>query len=94
MSAVKEKEFADVLLLVVAIAQFVKRELAGDGLQTTDLIKLAASREFQSRFVEAIAGVGDIPKEFSGITALDGVDLAIFALTAAREVMSDQERAA
>jgi hypothetical protein len=94
MSAVKEKEFADVLLLVVAIAKFVRKELAGDGLQTTDLIKLAASREFQSRFVEAISGVGDIPKEFSGITVLDGVDLAIFALTAAREVVSDQERVA
>jgi hypothetical protein len=94
MSAVKEKEFADVLLLVVAITKFVKRELAGDGLQTTDLIKLAASREFQSRFVEAIAGLGEIPKEISEITALDGIDLAIFALTAAREVVSDQERVA
>jgi hypothetical protein len=94
MSVVKEKEFADVLLLVVAIAKFVRKELAGDGLQTTDLIKLAASREFQSRLVDAISGVGEIPKELSGITALDGVDLAIFALTAAREVVSDQERAA
>ncbi len=89
-----QKQTVDVVLLIAVLAKFIRRELAGDGLQITDLVKLATTPEFQERFIEAISGIGEVPIEIGSLDKLEGIDLAIFALTAARDVLADQQLAA
>ncbi|MDQ3232264.1 MAG: hypothetical protein M3Q07_10620 [Pseudobdellovibrionaceae bacterium] len=89
-----KKQTVDLVLLIAAVTKFIRRELAGDGLQITDLVKLATTPEFQERFIEAISGIGEVPIEIGSLDKLEGIDLAIFALTAARDVLADQQLAA
>ncbi len=89
-----KKQTVDVVLLIAVLAKFIRRELAGDGLQITDLVKLATTPEFQERFIEAISGIGEVPIEIGNLDKLEGIDLAIFALTAARDVLADEQQLA
>ncbi|MDQ3233666.1 MAG: hypothetical protein M3Q07_17755 [Pseudobdellovibrionaceae bacterium] len=89
-----QKQTVDVVLLIAVLAKFIRRELAGDGLQITDLVKLATTPEFQERFIEAVSGIGEVPIEIGNLDKLEGIDLAIFALTAARDVLADEQQLA
>jgi hypothetical protein len=90
------KETFEMLQLVLTIAKLVAKEMVGDGFQWTDVIKIVTSSEFQVKLAEALAGLSEVPEEIEDLGKAEGIDLAIFVLKSAREVLVelDIERAA
>lgn len=90
MSDVKgTKETFEMLQLVLTIAKLVTKEIRGDGLQWTDAIKIVTSSEFQAKLAEALGGLSEVPGELEDLGRSEGIDLAIFALKSAREVLAE-----
>ena len=88
------KETMDMLELVLALAELVATEIKGDGLQWTDAIKIVMSTDFQGKLGEAISGFAEIPGEIEGLSALEGLDIAEFAIKGARSLLAKLEGAA
>jgi hypothetical protein len=84
----------NVLDLAFTTAELVVKEIAGDGLQWTDAIKILTSSEFQQKFAEVLAGFSDVPGEIRDLSTFEGLDLAEHALAGAKRVIVSFGRAA
>ncbi len=88
------KETMEMLQLVVTLTGLLAREIKGDGLQWTDVLKIVTSPEFQGKLAEAVSGFKEIPGEIQDLSGFEAIDLAEFALKATKSVLQSLGKAA
>lgn len=88
------KETMEMLQLVVTLTGLLAKEIKGDGLQWTDVLKIVTSSEFQSKLAETVSGFSDIPDEIQDLSGFEAIDIAEFALKATKAVLQNLGKAA
>jgi hypothetical protein len=81
------KETMDAVALVSVVAVFVAKELRADGLQLTDAVVLLTKPDFQSRLIEAVSGISQVPGEVADLSAYEVLDLSEYVLKTVRTVV-------
>ena len=82
------KETMEVLALVGVIAKEIYTEIRGDGLEWTDLVKIALSDDFQRNLGEAIKGMERVDDELRDLDATEGLEIAEYVIKIAKEVIA------
>lgn len=88
------KETREVIDFVFGAAVILIREKMKDGLQWTDAIKLMTHEELQRLLVSAAAGISVVDDELSDLSGFEGLDLALYALTRSKELLTEMKGAA
>ncbi|NRA63472.1 MAG: hypothetical protein HRU19_03250 [Pseudobacteriovorax sp.] len=82
------KETQDVIALITTLGVLIGREVSGDGLQLTDVLKLLESSEFRENLEAALDGALLVPVELQDLTISEGFDLSMTALEAFRKILA------
>ncbi|SMF34977.1 hypothetical protein [Pseudobacteriovorax antillogorgiicola] len=86
-------ETKDILGFITALGVLIGKEVSGDGLQLTDLLKLFDDQDFRSKVSDAYQGVMLVPAELRDLSVSEGFDLSLAAIESFRKVLESFEMA-
>jgi hypothetical protein len=81
------KETVEMIALVGVVASLIAKELAGDGLQLSDAVKIIMKPEFQSKLAEAVSGISAVPGEIQDLSKFEVLDISEFVLKTTRGIV-------
>ena len=82
------KETKDLIELITTLGVLIGREVSGDGLQLTDVLKLLESSEFRGNLEEALDGALLVPIELGDLSLSEGFELSMLVLEAFRKILA------
>ncbi len=88
------KQTMNVLALGFTIAEFLAREIKGDGLQWSDVFKLLAEEGAEKRLGEILANYSELRGELIDISSWEVIKIAEFSLQGTRRLIQVVSEAA
>ncbi len=81
-------ETQDVIAFITTLGVLIGKEVAGDGLQITDVLKLFESKDFREALSQAFSGLTLVPAELKDLSVSEGFDLSLAALESFKEILA------